>query len=93
MNVDSVLWKAFYARGRRVFLFDKKQYKAEIISKCGEAIQFARSGANRFVVPYEHNFSYLEKAYYMATESLSEPNISQLTYMQNPEEGRLESMQ
>ena len=87
-----ILWKAFFAKGRKVFLFDKEQYKAEILGKCGEAIQFARSGENRFVIPWEHSFSYLEKSYYMATESVANPNISRITYNPNPDEGRLDSM-
>jgi len=64
-----ILWKAYYAKGRKIFLFDKKQYKAEIMAKCGEAIQFARSGEEQFVSPFEHGFSYLEKAYHMASAS------------------------
>jgi len=87
-----VLWKAFYAKGRKVFLFDKEQYKAEILGKCGEAIQFARSGEERFVIPWEHSFSYLEKSYYRATESVANPNISRITYTPTPDKGSLDLM-
>lgn len=67
------LWKAYHARRRRIFLFDRNQYREEILRKCGEAIQFARSRENRHVVPYIHHLKPLEKAFYAATENVPMP--------------------
>lgn len=61
------LWKAYHARRRRIFLFDRNQYREEILRKCEEAIQFARSRENRHIVPYIHHLKPLEKAFYAAT--------------------------
>lgn len=89
-DANRILWKAFYAKGRKLFLFDKEQYRSEILTKCGEAIQFVRSGENRYFSPWEHSFPYLEKSYYMATESVGNPNISRLTYTPSPDEGNVD---
>lgn len=66
---DFVLWKAYYAKGRKLFLFDKEQYRTEILSKCGEAIRLAKDEPDTFVSPYHNGIKYLEKAYYSATEN------------------------
>lgn len=63
------LWKAYYAKGRRVFVFDRSQYRDEILLRVKEVVQFVRGGEGRSVVPYEHGFSYLEKALYEAEEA------------------------
>lgn len=68
------LWKAFYARGRRIFLFDREQYRREILEKCGEALRFIRAGENRWIVPYDGRATYFEKAFYEATEDALSPN-------------------
>ena len=91
-DANLILWKAFYAKGRKVFLFDKEQYKAEILGKCSEVIEFVRSREDRFVGPWEHSFPYLEKLYCTATESKVDPKISMLTYTPTPDEDRLDSM-
>ncbi len=63
---DLILWKAYYARGRKVFLFNKNQYKAEILRKCGEVIQFSRSSESHYVSPFERQFIYFNECYHMA---------------------------
>jgi hypothetical protein len=65
------LWKAYYARGRRVFLFDQEEYRHEILKKCKNALEFARSSSERYCVPFEgdHGKKWLEKAYFEATDS------------------------
>ncbi|MBN8708088.1 MAG: hypothetical protein BGO12_21125 [Verrucomicrobia bacterium 61-8] len=64
---ELILWKAYYAKGRKVFLFNKNQYRAEILKKCGEVIRFAQSGESHYVSPFNRQFAYLRKSYQMAS--------------------------
>jgi len=80
-----VLWKAYHAKGRKIFLFDKEEYRSEILTKCGEAIRFVRGGDDRFFNPYEHRFKHLEKAYYLATEKVAEATAPELLFVRERE--------
>ena len=62
------LWKAYYARGRKVFVFDREQYKREILTQCAAAIRLVKKDIIDYIVPWEDRLKYLEKAYYEATE-------------------------
>lgn len=75
-NDGMVLWKAFHARGRRIFLFQDDQYRAEILEKCGRLVEFARKGGNRDVIPYHGALNYLEKAYFEATANGPASDVS-----------------
>ncbi len=67
---NMVLWKAHYAKGQTIFIFDKEQYRCEILGKCAEAIRLAREGKERHLAPYGYPISDTEEAYYKATENL-----------------------
>jgi hypothetical protein len=76
------LWKAYYAKGRKIFVFDRSEYRREILLKVKEAVEYVRSGKDRCFVPYDHGFEYLEKALYEADESpaTSKPPSGFLTW-------------
>ncbi len=80
-NDGLVLWKAFHARGRRIFLFHDDQYRTEILEKCRRLIEFAKGGENRDVTPYHGSLNYLEKAYFEATENVAAADSSVLSWV------------
>jgi len=80
-NDGLVLWKAFHARGRRIFLFHDDQYRAEILEKCRRLIEFAKGGENRDISPYHGSLNYLEKAYFEATESVAASDFSCVSWI------------
>ncbi|RBP36074.1 hypothetical protein DES53_11822 [Roseimicrobium gellanilyticum] len=63
------LWKAYYAKGRKLFLFDREQYRAEILRGCTEVVDFLRESPENFCSPVESptRRKWLERAYFQAT--------------------------
>lgn len=64
---DYTLWKAYHARKRRIFLFDRDQYRQEIL-RMGRILvkEYRQQGIE--CIPWDGRMDYLEKAYYEATE-------------------------
>ncbi len=62
------LWKAYYAKRRRIFLFDRREYRDEILNVVKSEVKKCRETPGIFIVPYEHNFNYLERALFEADD-------------------------
>lgn len=63
------LWKAYHAKGRKLFLFDREQYRTEILRGCKEVVEFLRKHPENFCSPVESlaRRKWLERAYFQAT--------------------------
>jgi hypothetical protein len=64
------LWKAYYARGRKIFVFNRVQYQQEIVSKIKEAADLVRRGLGRGLIPYERRFDILERRIFEAEDAM-----------------------
>lgn len=65
-----VLWKAYYAQGGRIYLFDEGQYSAEIFEKIRSLISFAKLRENHCITPREGQLPYLEQEFFEIAENV-----------------------
>jgi hypothetical protein len=68
---NRTLWKAYHAKLRKIFVFDRQQYTSEILTKCELAIQSVRRGEVAGITPWEGRFEILER---MFSEMNEEPS-------------------
>ena len=64
---ELTLWKAYYARPRKIFVFDRSRYQERILSAARAAMDAVAAMGATGVVPYAHNPECLERAFFDAT--------------------------
>jgi hypothetical protein len=73
---ERVLWKAWYARGRKIYVFNRTQYRNEILERCAEGIKWAQSTSRGLFGPYE-DLAALERLHFDASDpDLTFPSLN-----------------
>ena len=69
------LWKAYFAKGRRIFVFDRSRYRREILLKVKEAVDYVKCEKAQWIIPYQQGgISYLKEVLHQAEESPAPSN-------------------